>query len=136
MKAINVLRGFLSESPSAVYPDEVLTYVDEIERELEERYIEGPIDADGVTIAPSDNMIDQKGEQFVVSSIELLASGEWLVYGNGKLGNEFAKLCHHHKPQTVEDVLREFVFDACGDSTPEEAVVKRFAERLQLKEDD
>ena len=120
--------------------DELERIADAIEREVEERYIERPVDADGMVIAPADNMVDQNGEQFIVSSIELLASGECLVYRKGTLGSEFANLCHH-KPPTVEDVLREFgrgwheqmngpeTFDIAD-------YVERYAAKLQLRKED
>ena len=112
--------------------------IDAVERDVEEGYVELPKDADGVTIVPSDNMVDRNGNQFVVSTIEMLASGEWLVYGNGKLGNELATKCRHHKPPTTEDVLLEFFedYDSVRGCAPDEnKVLADFAKRLQLLEE-
>lgn len=117
---------------------DLLEDIDAIEREVEERYVERPADADGMVIAPSDNMVDQNGEQFMVSSIELLASGEWILYGIGKLGSEYAKLCHHKLP-TVEDLLDEFAsaYDRIGSEDEEHHkylnLIAEYAAKLQLK---
>lgn len=116
--------------------DALLKDIDAIEREVEERYIEGPVDADGMTISPLDNMVDSNGKPFTVSSIELLDSGAWLVYGIGKLGNAFAKLCHHHKPPTVEDLLWEFAY-CCEEGATDKSldeIVAEYAPKLQLRE--
>lgn len=128
---------------NGIITDELERIADAIEREVEERYIERPVDADGMTTSPLDNMVDTNGKRFVVSSIELLASGEWLVYGDGKLGNAFVKLCHHYKPPTVEDVLEEALNKAANldrkegywPSTADIAnIVSEVAPKLQLRE--
>ena len=92
-----------------------------------------PKDADGEYINIGDCM-ECDGRVF-----DVIALSETQAFYTNKyceiLRADISTICHH-KPPTVEDVLREFVFDACGDSTPEEAVVKRFAERLRLREED
>ena len=119
--------------------DELAMIADAIEREVDERYIERPVDADGTTISPSDNMVDSNGEQLLVSSIELLASGEWLVYGNGKLGSVYAKLCHHYKPPTVEDILMAFADHVYNEAMKFERVsdeaIAEYAAKLELREE-
>jgi hypothetical protein len=91
-------------------------------------------------------MIDPRGGQFVVSSIELFASGEWLLYGKGRLGNEFAKLCHHYKPPTVEDMLEEYrikyynLVTNMGITSKEyergiKELTSEYADKLQLRKD-
>jgi hypothetical protein len=139
MKAINVLRGFLSESPCAVYPDEVFGHVDAIERELEERYIEAPIDADGVPIHLYDRLkVDGGSGVYVVGNMTCCTDG-WLI------GTEWGQIgrpeedAHHYEPPTVEDVLREFALkcEDAGYAGPEvERIASEFAERLQLRERD
>ena len=144
IKSLDELRGMRGNY--ATYEDLVMRccdIADAIEREVEERYIERPVDAEGMVIATSDNMVDQNGERFIVSSIELLAIGEWIVYGNGKLGSELAKLCHHYKPSTVEGVLekalkraanldrKEGYWPSAADITN---IVNEIAPKLQLRE--
>lgn len=141
IKSIEQLRGMRGNY--ATYEDLVMRccdIADEIESEVEARYIERPVDADGMTISPYDNMVDSNGEQFTVSSIELLTSGEWLVYGNGKPGTAFAKLCHHYKPPTVEDVLNELCTKAfhsreIGANVSYKDVIAEYAKRLQIREE-
>lgn len=157
MKAINVLRGFLSESPSGVYPYEVLGFVDAIERELEERYIEGPVDADNVPIKVNDEMesVHRPEEVFIVKRLKYSEKHGWMIGGAARddlseYGLYAPFNCHHHKPPTVEDVLEEYrvkyydlVTDMeCKNITNEEYVqgirelASEFAKRLQLREED
>lgn len=141
IKSLNELRGMRGDC--ATYEDLVIRcydIADEIEREVEERYVERPVDADGMEIAHSDNMVDSNGERFMVSSIELLVSGEWILYGIGKLGSEYAKLCHHYKPPTVEDVLRVFASHVRNDAMKFERIsdetIAEYAAKLQLREEE
>ncbi len=56
--------------------------IDEIERELNERYVELPVDADGVPWHIGDEAIGVtvwEGERFTVGSIELMGDGAQLV---------------------------------------------------------
>lgn len=144
IKSLDELRSMRGNY--ATYEDLIMRcydIADEIEREVESNYIERPIDADGMTVLPSDSMVDSNGEQFTVSSIELLACGEWIVYGNGKLGSVYAKLCHHYQPSTVEDVLEEALNRAANLDRKEgywpsaadiTNIVNEVAPKLQLKE--
>lgn len=99
MKAINVLRGFLSESPSAVYPDEVLGYVDAIERELEYEYVPLPKDADGVPIHIGDKVYENENYHDRMSFMWLTEEG-WVPC----CFDCVCELLHHYKPPTVEGV--------------------------------
>lgn len=144
MKAINVLRGFLSESPSAVYPDEVLGHVDAIERELEERYVELPVDGDGVSIHLLDRLkVDGEIGVFVVGNMTRCTDG-WLVGTNrGQIVRPEKDAHHYYKPPTVEDVLekalneaamldrKEGYWPSAADITN---LVNELAPKLQLRE--
>ena len=136
MKAINVLRGFLSESPSAVYPDKVLGFVDAIERELEEGYVELPKDADGEHIHLYDHLnVDGGSGIYVVGNMTCCTDG-WLVGTNrGQIGRP-EEDAHHYESQTVEDVMKDFAIDwDCADDDEEKShVLDNYAKRLQLRE--
>lgn len=110
--------------------------LDAIEREVEERYIKRPVDADSMTISPNDTMVDSNGKPFIVASIELLANGVWCLHEYGNLCIEFATKCRHHKPSTVEDLLRDFAY-CCEEGATDKSldeIVAEYAERLQLME--
>ena len=81
---------------------------DEIEREIAERYMELPLDADGVPIRVGDE-INSLGCGVLVNSIiwdgknwyasETVSSSDWFP----------VKYSDHAKPRTLEDVLREML---------------------------
>lgn len=82
-----------------------LDILDEIEREIAERYIELPVDADGVPIHELDTLYDRDGKEFVVTT--LVVDGGWTVKSWGKPGRP--QNYRHAKPRTVEDAARDFV---------------------------
>ena len=119
----------------------VLGYVaDAIEKELKERYMELPVDADGVPIHVGDEM--DCGEHFGVQEAEGFIHG---AVAFTVCDPQPARICtcpahmtrHYHKP-TVEDVLRDFAI-ACEDAGNAGDTVNRliseYAEKLQLKEE-
>lgn len=81
---------------------------DEIEREIAERYMELPVDADGVPIRVGD-VVESYGEKFNVRGICENSLGRLCVQG-GKHNAKIAPYdCRHVNPRTLEDVLRELV---------------------------
>lgn len=101
-------------------------------------YVKLPLDADGEYIRIRDVM-DSKvdylfdGRPFDVRALVLLEDG-WEV-ADGRFGNRYEpnSLRHHHIP-TVEDVLREFAVEVCGEPalTIRSGVVEEYASRLRL----
>lgn len=120
----------------------LLKHLDDIEREVEERYIELPKDMNGVPIHVGDKVRTSLGSTYVVSRItreDFKGTTTWYIEdfaSHYSLGPEDLTLC---KPPTVEDVLREFgrgwheqmngpeMFDIAD-------YVERYAAKLQLKE--
>ena len=88
----------------------VRTAYDDIKRELSERYMELPVDADGVPIHVGDAMDDGKVAKMVISD-----DGEHSVYVY-KLPNVLHELyCYetaHAKPDPVKELLEEFAADS------------------------
>ena len=84
---------------------------DEIQAELESRFMELPLDADGVPIHVGDWMcsagIREKGHKVMVSAI---FDDGFVEYGseNGFIGPLHQEDWVHVNPRTVEDVLVEF----------------------------
>lgn len=102
-------------------------------KELSERYVELPKDADGVPIKPGDklyvsDLVDHDGE---VSSLALRKKG-WEIYWYGWRELEMDE--YHHTPPSVEDVLREFVTEFNRDDSElcDGEIIERFAKRLRL----
>ena len=119
----------------------VLATVEKIEKEVSERFMELPLDADGVPVRVGDVMEwPTTGETFEVVSV---GDGTLFYIGDG---NELADWTgastkrHHHEP-TVEDVLREFYVLAVRGKEAhaedvDEGVLAEYAQRLQLREVD
>ena len=82
---------------------------DEIEREIAERYMKLPVDADGVPIRMYDCISE---EEFAPSGGHVVGfklyegQPDWLVNCGAWV---FARKCRHVKPRTLEDVLREML---------------------------
>ena len=81
-----------------------------IQAEVDERFMELPVDADGVPVRICD-VVESYGEEFNVRGICENSWGELCVQG----GKHNAKIkpsdCRHVKPRTLEDVLCDFAND-------------------------
>lgn len=103
---------------------------DEIEREISERYMELPLDADGVPIKVGETCYDiNTGEPFEVSSVEW-NDVCWSAWSKPET-RHIAGFITHKKHRTIEDVL----FDAVGDAeegliSPNE-IIARYAAELR-----
>ena len=116
MKSIEKLRGELQicanakTRPTIAYMEDI---ADEIEREVAERYMELPVDADGVPIRVGDELcgygLPDGGA--VVKSL----NSHMVIVGGLEGGENYAKYgllwdakeARHVKPRTLEDVLRD-----------------------------
>lgn len=98
-----------------------------IEAEIAERYMELPVDADGVPIHVGDSIEYPNGERDVVRFIT--------VNDNMPTFNEsgwIASKCRHVKPRTIEDVLYECFHD-CMYKYPMgiEPIISKYADELR-----
>lgn len=100
-----------------------LDILDEIEREIAERYIELPVDADGVPWHIGDT-VEGHG---MVRSLDLNRYG-WAFFG---VENAIDPALHRHaKPRIVEDVLADFAAEVeQGRNTFETA--RKYADELR-----
>lgn len=99
----------------------------------ESTHVELPKDANGEPIYVGDEL-DGYGKTIEVVELRIGRSG-WVIVSRD--GNAYADTYAfaHHKPPTVEDVLREFVY-AILNQKPEfrEENIAEYASKLQLKE--
>lgn len=110
MKSIDELREYVNRvNLGGISKAELHSWgmelADEIEREIADRYMELPLDADGVPIHLGDKMNEGKVAKLVIAD-----DGEHSVYVY-KLPNvlhEFYSYEVARKPRTLEDVLEEF----------------------------
>ena len=116
---------------------------DEIQDEIESRFMELPLDADGVPIHVNDEVKFHNDAPVTVMSI-----GMSQVYGlndcgfYGRAGNFFGhgtlKNIRHIKPRTVEDVLRDCCNEwnqHCGEDW-EHGVYAKYAAELRMRDGD
>jgi len=127
----------LSQTLVCVTRQELDELADAIEREVKERYIELPKDADGEYIRIGDRVEDNERVVRIV-----LTNGSWepSVYVEKApclLEEYFCnEVSHYHEP-TVEDVLREFALeiDPAADVDVSGAkTIAEYAAKLKLRE--
>ena len=105
---------------------------DEIERELKKRYIELPLDKDGIPICVGDKVVSKYGEETRVVAVADTA----FVAASDQICLKCPSAFHHKR--CVSDVLREFAI-ACEDAgnagDAVERLINGYAASLQLKEE-
>lgn len=143
LQSIEKLRESLKActSEAGVEPNRFDTYwitanacdmlIDEVEAEIAERFIELPVDADGVPIRVGDELYN--GE--VIAFGGLAEGGVVFVHRGFEDGNYIleafaSNVTHHVKPRTVEDVLREFAYRVC-DLNVADCDIEQYAEELR-----
>ena len=140
IKALEKMRELCADVKSmdfaSVGCDAVLEIADEIEQEIAERYIELPVDAEGVPIRVGDvvefgeyrnkGIVKAVNERMVIA---MFIDDTCTNYAkHGLLWD--ADLCRHVKPRTIEDVLREFAdeVERCCDTTD---TIAEYAEEIR-----
>lgn len=135
LKSIEKLR-YYAKTICCIDGDVISRFADEIEAEIAERYMELPLDADGVPIRVGDELYN--GE--VIAFGGLAEGGVVFVHRGFEDGNyileAFASdVTHHVKPRTVEDVLVDMLETAVGYSDAHTTValgaVERYAAELR-----
>lgn len=108
---------------------------DEIEREIAEKYMKLPVDADGIPIHVGD-LLELGDTRDNVAALSYRPDNgelpwEWLSRDDGCWYN--TAFSHHVKPRTVEDVLREFAYKVCDLNVADEAIAK-YAAELRMRD--
>lgn len=83
-----------------------MSMLDRIQAEVDSRFMELPLDADGVPIRVGDVVVAQDEQPFEVRAFQLDALGWFAIERLGSQWN--VNQLHHVKPRTLEDVLEEF----------------------------
>jgi len=87
----------------------------EIEREISERYMELPVDADGVPIRPREEVSTGMGDNGPIGHLEYWYPNHWVAvieYKPGQFTRYDPAAIRHVKPRTIEDVLRDCVMQS------------------------
>lgn len=108
---------------------------DEIEAEIDERYMELPLDADGVPIRCGDFVDGGMGDSGKVQHVELWPDGFVVVYEchPGTFTRYAPDAVRHVKPRTIEDVLRDCCNEwneHCGNDW-EQSVYAKYADEIR-----
>lgn len=123
IKALDALRRAVKKGKAVAFPsgeayyDAIDECMDAIEREVAERFMELPVDSEGVPIHYGDSLsyCGEHGGTVTckVSNMEYrersYGEADWLVNVAGWV---FPGDAHHVKPRTLEDVLASYRFDA------------------------
>lgn len=144
IKTIDTLRrviglgeaGYYQTDKTCDYDDAIDECIIAIEREVSERYIELPVDADGVPIRVGDLIeFGRKGERLEVTHIGWTKHGDpTIAYRrpNGTLDCScIGSGCWHVKPRTLEDVLREFGMECADDAYATDWAVAIYAAEIR-----
>lgn len=135
MKSLDRLMEFVEE-------DAVLAeMVEDVNDEVSERFLELPIDADGVPIHLGDYLKSEEydGRQFPCRglNVEVCNSGKrWTVcmsYDSYSGTSEYtpANRCHHVKPRTLEDVLLDVIEHAVCPSNSWDEIIAKYADEIR-----
>lgn len=90
--------------------EEINEIADEIEAEIESRYMELPVDADGVPIRCGDVMTHKLGTGERKDTVEAVYENGFLSYRSDGYWHHMAgDTFVHVNPRTIEDVLRDLV---------------------------
>jgi hypothetical protein len=100
MESIEKLREF-AETPPHVFREELIELADEIEREIAEKYMELPVDADGVPWHIGD--VTENG-----NTVNAITFDRFGAHFTSTLNDIDPSIHTHAKPRTVEDVLHDF----------------------------
>ena len=112
---------------------------DAIESEIAERFMELPVDADGVPwTLETESFVDDTGREVVFSGLEVDYAGRWRIRSNCVLHDP--SLCRHAKPDPLKELLSELaneVWEAsctCQTTWSDsglDGIEERYAERIR-----
>ena len=103
--------GYKPEDPNAVnWGEQWRKIADEIQNEVDSRFCELPVDADGVPIHVGEEMTCH-GDVFTVCAVAPAKIHRWVTVKLGETQTTYSydpMECTHYNPRTLEDVLVEY----------------------------
>ena len=94
-------------------------------------YMPLPLDRNGIPWHVGD-VIKFEGS---VSKVASVSPTHVIFHFHDIIISVLANMYEHYKETTVEDVLMELIDEACGDSSPDDETIAKYAAKLRLKED-
>lgn len=144
MKSIDDMRKRI-ESSLVIPANEAHKYLDAIEREVEERYVEGPTDKNGNPINYGTTIHSWGALEYIACKMHPDGTHEWFVRGHDISAPLLkANDVEVYKPPTVEDLLEEALNKAASLDRKEgywpsaadiTNIVNEVAPKLRLRED-
>ena len=114
IKALDNLRNW-AKKYGPMGSHDPLMFADEIEREISERYVLLPCDADGEPwTLETERFIDDTGRKVKFSGLQVDREGRWKILSICVWHDP--SLCRHVKPDPLKELLEELVSEARDDS--------------------
>ncbi|MBQ3339779.1 MAG: hypothetical protein IJG82_09370 [Atopobiaceae bacterium] len=143
MKSLDKLRSFAADPLLGVvsqrqHAETINAIADAIEAELAERYVALPLDVEGEPVHVGDVMefSEFEIEHPVTRTVEGIGQGTFFAWcGERGYQQHDPKRYRHHRPPTVEDVLRELVAAYMGtplDDSNDGEFFAEYAAKLRL----
>lgn len=128
IKAVEKLREWANDRLDGYAHADAVRLADEIEAEIEERYMELPVDADGVPIRVGDVMVDYKTPRNVVA----VAPDSFMMdgYETDSFYRPGLAKNHRHVKRTLEDVLSDFAAEVENDRNTIETA-RKYADEIR-----
>ena len=101
----------------------------EIKREIAERYMELPVDADGVPIRLEDVVAVQDEQPFEVRAFQYDALGWFAIERLGSQWN--VNQLHHVNQRTIEDAISDALRDYAITDMSRDEVIAKYAEEIR-----
>ena len=120
MKSLEKLRGF----KHYLSTNEAMHIADEIEREVSERYMELPVDADGVPW----HIGDMTENRNVVNGIAFDRHGAHFI---STLNDIDPGIHTHYKPRTLENVLCDMIHEYGSTDALTETIADKYAAEIR-----
>lgn len=130
LESIEKMRRYMSERGLFLEYSLLRPYMNEIQAEVDSRYMELPVDADDVPIRIGDKMCVKRGEGhhdvIAITDKGYMSDQDFIHVINTK--------AYHHVKRTVEDVLQEFAYKVCDLNVSDDSIAK-YAAELQMRGD-
>ena len=129
IKALDNLRNW-AKKYGPMGSHDPLMFADEIEREISERYMLLPVDADGVPIRVGDELFNKNKPTDAYKVTAIADNGYIRIYHD--TAHIHSSQCRHVKPDTLKELLEEFT-DALNSPAEDDGrdLCAEYAERIR-----
>ena len=111
----------------------LISLVDEIEAEIAKRFMELPVDADGVPIRVGETVYGKHirgNPEYIVSGFEFDTKHDQWNIKTGAASSASQGLLSHVKPRTLEDVLEDLVIEH-DETDGDRGIITKYAAEIR-----